>query len=50
VSTAVLHSVSSPAGALPDPDGGTTAAGWTTSLPLLTGMNERPAPDEADVW
>jgi uncharacterized protein YegL len=44
VSTAVLQSVSSPAGRASDP-----AAGWSASLPLLTGMNA-PEPDEADIW
>ena len=50
VSTAVLKSVSSPAGQTPDPATGTTAAGWTTSLPLLTGVDTKPGPDEADIW
>jgi uncharacterized protein YegL len=50
VSTAVLQSVSSPAGRPADPGtGATTAAGWTTSLPLLTGANFS-GPNEADVW
>jgi uncharacterized protein YegL len=49
VSTAVLKSVSSPAGPKPDPVTGATAAGWTTTLPLMTGMEPR-GPDEADVW
>jgi uncharacterized protein YegL len=49
VSTAVLKSVSSPAGHKPDPVTGTTPAGWTTSLPLLTAM-EPQGPDEADIW
>jgi uncharacterized protein YegL len=49
VSTAVLQSVSSPAGHSRDPATGTTAAAWTASLPLLTGM-DAPEPDEADVW
>src|SRR5271170_1331049 len=50
VTTAVLKSVSSPAGHVPDPATGTTAAGWTASLPLLTGIDSTPGPDEADVW
>jgi uncharacterized protein YegL len=50
ISTAVLKSVSSPAGTLPDPATGTTAAGWTTSIPLLTAIDPKPAPDEADIW
>jgi uncharacterized protein YegL len=52
VSTAVLKSVSSPAGQVPDPTTGTTPAGWTASLPLLTGMrtDATTEPDEADVW
>jgi len=49
VSTAVLKSVSSPAGQKTEPVAGATAAGWTASLPLMTGMEKR-APDEADVW
>ena len=49
VSTAVLKSVSSPAGSTPDSEAGKTAADWTTSIPLLTAMGKR-APDEADVW
>jgi uncharacterized protein YegL len=49
VATAVLKSVSSPAGPLPDPVTGTTPSGWTTSLPLLSGMEPRGL-DEADVW
>jgi len=49
VSTVVLQSVSSPAGHTPDPATGATAAGWTASLPLLTGTNAT-GPDEADVW
>jgi uncharacterized protein YegL len=49
VSTAVLKSVSSPAGQMPDPVTGMTAAGGAAALPLLTGMEER-GPDEADVW
>ena len=44
VSTAVLKSVSSPAGQ--NSDG---SSGWTTSLPLLTGVDAT-GPDEADVW
>jgi uncharacterized protein YegL len=50
VSTAVLKSVSSPAGQMLDPATGATAAGWTTSLPLLNRMDPKPEPDEADVW
>jgi uncharacterized protein YegL len=50
VSTAVLKSVSSPAGQLPAQDEGSMAAGWTTSLPLLTKMDAVNEPDEADVW
>jgi hypothetical protein len=50
VSTAVLKSVSSPAGQVHDQVTGTTAAGWTGSIPLLTGANASPGPDEADVW
>jgi uncharacterized protein YegL len=49
VSTAVLKSVSSPAGPTPDPVTGTNPAGWTASLPLMTGLEQR-GPDEADVW
>jgi uncharacterized protein YegL len=49
VSTVVLQSVSSPAGRHPDPASAKTAAGWTTSLPLLTGVDAA-GPDEADVW
>ena len=49
VSTAVLQSASSPAGNIPESAAGTLAAGWTTSLPFLTG-DEIPEPDEADVW
>jgi uncharacterized protein YegL len=49
VATAVLQSASSPAGSIPESAAGTLAAGWTTSLPFLTG-NETPEPDEADVW
>jgi uncharacterized protein YegL len=45
VSTAVLQSVSSPAGRPPAESG----AGWTTTLPLLTGVDFK-GPDEADVW
>ena len=44
VSTAVLKSVSSPAGQNADGN-----SGWTTSLPLLTGV-DAVGPDEADVW
>jgi uncharacterized protein YegL len=50
VSTAVLKSVSSPAAQLPDPVTGKTPGGWTTSLPLLTGVDTSRGPDEADVW
>jgi uncharacterized protein YegL len=49
VSTAVLQSVSSPAGPTPDPISGKTAAGWTASLPLMTVRNPA-TPDEADIW
>jgi len=49
VSTAVLQSVSSPAGHSPDAVASTSAAGWTASLPLLTGVDAA-GPDEADVW
>ncbi len=49
VSTAVLKSVSSPAGHVPERADSGTAAGWTASLPLLTAMQKN-GPDEADVW
>jgi uncharacterized protein YegL len=49
VSTAVLKSVSSPAGHVPDAVAETAAAGCTASIPLLTGMTAV-EPDEADVW
>ena len=50
VSTAVLQSVSSPAGRPTESaEGVTTAAGWTASLPLLTGVDFKGS-DEADVW
>jgi uncharacterized protein YegL len=49
VSTAVLKSVSSPAGTQRDSESGRAAGGWTTSIPLLTGMEKR-GTDEADVW
>ena len=49
LSTAVLQSVSSPAGRIPDAVAGTSAAGWTASLPLLAGVDEA-EPDEADIW
>ena len=52
VSTAVLKSVSSPAGPKPDPQTGKTPAGWTSSLPQLQSMQGKPprGGDEADVW
>jgi uncharacterized protein YegL len=49
VSTAVLKSVSSPAGPKPDSKTGSTPAGWTTSIPHLNSM-EPSGPDEADIW
>ncbi len=49
VSTAVLESVSSPTGPIPDPFSATAAAGWMASLPLLTGADAA-EPDEARVW
>jgi len=49
VSTAVLQSVSSPAGPTPGPVAGKNAAGWTASLPLLAARNPG-VPDEADIW
>ncbi len=49
VATTVLKSVSSPAGPLPDPVTGKTPAGWTTSLPQLSGAHSQ-GMDEADVW
>jgi uncharacterized protein YegL len=48
LSTAVLQSVSSPAGHVPDAVAATAAAGWTASLPLLTGADAEP--DEAGIW
>ena len=48
LSTAVLQSVSSPAGHVPDAVAA-TAAGWTASLPRLTGKDAA-GPDEADIW
>src|SRR5471032_2321841 len=45
VSTAVLKSVSSPAGQLPDPSEGKSTASWTTSLPLLNGLDTAQEPD-----
>jgi uncharacterized protein YegL len=50
VSTAVLKSVSSPAGQIREALSGNTAAGWTTSLPHLSSMNPKPEPSEADIW
>jgi uncharacterized protein YegL len=49
VSTAVLKSVSSPAGPKPDPVTGMIPPAWTASFPLLSGVEMRD-PDEADVW
>jgi uncharacterized protein YegL len=49
ISTAVLQSVSSPAGHVVQPASGATAASWPASLPLLT-MVDAAGPDEADVW
>jgi len=49
VSTAVLQSVSSPTDRVPDTVSGTTAAGWTGSLPRLTGTDAA-EPNEADIW
>jgi uncharacterized protein YegL len=50
VSTAVLQSVSSPAGHLPDPTAVKTSPRQYMPIPLLTGVDTKPAPDEADVW
>jgi uncharacterized protein YegL len=50
VSTAVLQSVSSPAGHLPDPAAGKSGSRRYMPIPLLTGVDTKPAPDEADVW
>ncbi len=49
VSTAVLQSVSSPAGQASDPTTGITVTRHSTPLPRLGGMEARRA-DEADVW
>jgi uncharacterized protein YegL len=46
VSTAVLQSISSPAG--PISGSGATAVDWAAAVPLLTGVDAGPA--EADVW
>jgi uncharacterized protein YegL len=46
ISTAVLQSISSPAGVIPGP--GATSSSWVESMPLLTGFEMGPA--EADVW
>jgi uncharacterized protein YegL len=49
VATAVLQSISSPAGSMADPLLGTALASWTAAVPLLNGP-EITGPNEADVW
>jgi uncharacterized protein YegL len=49
ISTAVLKSVSSPAGRPTASDSSANPAGWTTTLPLLTGIDVARS-EEADVW
>ncbi len=49
ICTAVLKSVSSPAGKIHDQVTGNIAAGWAGALPLLTSINTS-GPDGADVW
>ena len=49
ISTAVLQSVSSPAGRVPGAVAGTAAAGAAAAIPLLASVDAA-GPDEADVW
>ncbi len=48
ISTAVLQSISSPAG--PMSRAGVPTGDWAASMPLLTGVGAGGSPGEADVW
>jgi uncharacterized protein YegL len=50
VSTAVLKSVSSPAGHVSDAVAARAAVPRYVPIPLLTGVDTKPGPAEADIW